>query len=414
MRFPLASRLRWKLRGRPQAPATPPIVTPADVTIVVLNWNRRDDTLECLESLAAADLGGASILVVDNGSRDGSAAAVRPAHPGVDVLELPRNEGYAGGNNAGIRRALESAAGAVLLLNNDTRVAPDFLGWLVNLLNIAPRAAAVSSAILRMDSPEVLYEAFLELYFGHGLVRRRGMNALPGEGYDEVRTIDAGAGCSLLLRADALRTVGLLDDAFFAYHEEIDWCFRAHRAGYLVYYEPRSRVYHHGSRSTGQRLKTPRHVPRDEGLPNPLPVAWNPVRIYLGARNAVRFVRKNGGIEQRLHFVLSTLYAVPLEFLAAVMDREDDNAIGAWSYRRALGLYCLHRNGDPAAAGREPDRGSRLLRLLAAPVALLWSLPRDAWRAHCAGHTAEIEAHVRGLWDGLRNAPLPLAQLGLR
>ncbi len=386
----------------------------SDVTIIVLNWNRRDDTLDCLDSLRRADLGGASILVVDNGSRDGSAAAVRTSHPEVDVLELPRNEGYAGGNNAGIRRALDAGAGAVLLLNNDTRVAPDFLSWLVNLLNMAPRAAAVSSAILRMDSPEVLYEAFLELYFGHGLVRRRGMNALPGEGYDEVRTIDAGAGCSLLMRGDALRRVGLLDDAFFAYHEEIDWCFRAHRQGYLVYYEPRSRVYHHGSRSTGQRLKTPRHAAAGEALPNPLPVAWNPVRTYLGARNAVRFVRKNAGIEQRIGYLFSTLYAVPLEFLAAVMDREDDNAIGAWTYRRALGLYCFHRNGDPAAAGREPDTGSRAVRLVAAPVALLWSLPRDACRAHRAGYTAQIEAHVRGLWDGLRNAALPLERLGLR
>src|SRR5262249_56554640 len=114
-------------------------------------------------------------------------------------------------------------------------------------------------------------------------------------GYGEVRTIAAGAGCSLLLRADALRAVGLLDAVFFAYHEEIDWCFRAHRAGYLVYYEPRSRVYHHGSRSTGQRLKAPRHVPNDAGLPKPRPVACNPARIHPGARNARPLVRKNTG-----------------------------------------------------------------------------------------------------------------------
>src|SRR5262249_60461447 len=133
----------------------------------------------------------------------------------------------------------------------------------------------------------------------------------------------------------------------------------------------------------------------------------------VGASNAVGFVRKNGGIEQRVLFGLSALYAVPLEFLAAVMDREDDNAIGAWSYRRALDLYCLHRNGDPAAAGREPDRGSRVLRLLAAPVALLWSLPRDAWRAHRAGRTAPNEADARAFWGGLRNAPPPPPQTRL-
>ena len=385
--------------------------------IVVLNWNRREDTLACLESLHAAALDGASILVVDNGSRDGSVAAVQARFPDVRVLALPRNEGYAGGNNAGIRAALEGGAEAVLLLNNDTQVAPDFLGWLVEILNVAPKAAAASSALFRMDSPEVLYEAYLEIYFGHGLVRRRGMNALPGEGYDEVRSIDAGAGCSLLLRADALRRVGLLDERYFAYHEEIDWSFRARELGYMILYEPRSRVYHHGSRSTGQVVKRSRVPAGALGaqLANPLPVAWNPVRTYLGARNAVRFVRAHAGIEQKLYYWLSTLYAIPLELLAVVMDREDDLAIGAWSYRRALALYCLHAGGDPALAGRvAEDRRSRLRRWLAVPRRLLWSLPRDVARLRREGHTAQLEEHLRGLWDGLRGAPLPLERLGLR
>ena len=126
------------------------------MTIIVLNWNGREWTLECLESLRQATLDGATVMVVDNGSTDGSIEAVRGRFPDVRVVALPENRGYAGGNNAGIRAALETGAKAVLLLNNATRVAPDFLSHLVGVLNRYRRAAAVSSAIMRLDVPEVL------------------------------------------------------------------------------------------------------------------------------------------------------------------------------------------------------------------------------------------------------------------
>src|SRR5207302_10036612 len=147
-------------------------------------------TVACVESRAAAKLGGAAILVVDNGSRDGSVATIRARFPALPIIELPENRGYAGGNNAGMRAALDAGAGAVLLLNNDTVVAPDFLPPLREVMNADPRAAAVSSAVMRADSPLVLDVAHLDVYFGHGLVHRRGVNALPGEGFDHVMLVD--------------------------------------------------------------------------------------------------------------------------------------------------------------------------------------------------------------------------------
>src|SRR5437867_2428749 len=229
-----AAALRARFRQRPEAQR----IKAADVTIIVLNWNRREETLACLESLARADLGGATVLMVDNGSRDGSVEAVRACFPGVRILALPENRGFAGGNNAGIRAALEAGARGVLLLNNDTQVAPDFLSLLLLVLNERRRAAAVSSAILRADSPQVLDVAYLDIYFGHGLVHRRGVNALPGEGFDTVRTVEAGIGCSLLPAAAALRRVGLLDEAYFGYHEGVHWCYRAPPKGYPILYQP--------------------------------------------------------------------------------------------------------------------------------------------------------------------------------
>ncbi len=412
--MPLGSLLR-RLTPPRGIPAPPPVrpLAPRDVTIVVLNWNGRDCTLACLESLARARLDGATVMVVDNGSRDGSVDAIAARFPDVLLEALPENRGYAGGNNVGIRRALDAGAGAVLLLNNDTVVAPDFLAPLVDVLNGSPEAAGVSSAIMRLDSPEVLAEAYLELYFGFGIVRRRGVNALPGEGYDRVARVDAGVGCSLLLRAEALGTVGLLDESYFAYHEEVDWCVRARRAGFQLFYQPFSRVWHHVSKSTdaGRPSRTLRTDDAPD-LPNAIPVPWNPVRTYLGARNSVRFIKAHANRRQTIYFWLSTLYAIPLELLAVLLDWEGELKLGKLGYRRALAAYCLERAGG--RRGVRPSPGQALWAVARAPWSLLVDLPADVRRARRQGLTVQVDACARGHWDGLHDRPLPLAQLGLR
>ncbi len=398
-------------------PAPRPLSS-ADVTVVVLNWNRRDATLACLESLARAELGGATVLVVDNGSRDGSAAAVRARYPEVAVLELPENQGYAGGNNAGVRWALERGAGATLLLNNDTEVGREVLAPLIEILNTDARAAAVSSAVMRHDSPETLSQAFLELYFGYGLVRLRGGNALPGEGYDQIAPVEVAVGCSLLVRAEAWRHVGLLAEAYFAYHEDVEWCFRARRAGYRIMYQPWSQVWHHGSTSTDAACSRARQrrVPGQQELPNPVPLTRNPVRAYLGARNSIRFIRRHAHVLRKLRFALSVSYQVPLQLLAVVTDREDDFAGGFLTYRSTLGWYLVEAAGAPRdtwAAGR-PSAAQWAAGALRAPLTLLATLPRDVRRARREGRTQEIEACLRGYRDGLLGRPIPLRQLGLR
>jgi GT2 family glycosyltransferase len=205
------------------------------VTIVVLAWNRADDTIACLESLANARLDGARIMVVDNGSRDRTVERVRERFPDVTVLALPTNRGYAGGNNAGITAALDAGAEGVLLLNNDATVAPDFLPPLLDAIEWRPRCAAASSAVFRRDRPELIDVAYIEMRFDRrSVVQIMGVNAMPGEGYDTRREVEVAVGTSLLLRAEALRDVGLLDEAYFAYHEDVDWCLRARRKGWCV------------------------------------------------------------------------------------------------------------------------------------------------------------------------------------
>ncbi|MFN8641711.1 MAG: glycosyltransferase family 2 protein [Candidatus Binatia bacterium] len=395
----LALRAAW-LRG--------PRIAAADVTIVVLNWQRPDDTIACLESLRAADLGGARVLVVDNGSRDDSAVRIQARFPEQPILALPENRGYAGGNNAGIHAALAGGAGAVLLLNNDAVVARDFLDPLIWVLNSHPRVAAVSSATLRPDG-ETLELAWLRVHFGHGLVRRVGMHALPSEGYNNPREVPVVVGCSVLMAADALRAVGPLDADYFAYHEDVDWCFRVRAAGWEVHYQPLSRVYHAGSRSTAalvRPLGTARNTGRPR-LPNARELSWNPVRSYLGARNTIRFLRRHARWWHWVYFVAATAYHIPLELFAIAMDYEEEYLIGDWSY--GIGLAYLLFGPRETRTAAAVARG-----LVTAPWRLLVTLPRALLERHRDGRTAELREHCRGLWDGLWNRPPDLHRLGLR
>ena len=395
-------------------------MTPDQITIVVLNWNRRDDTLACLDSLAHADLGGAAILVVDNGSRDGSAAAVRARFPAVRMLELPENRGFAGGNNAGIRVALDGGAQGVVLLNNDTRVSPDFLTPMLWALDAYPVVGAVCSAIHRQDRPEMLDVGYAEVEFRRrDSVRLCGVNALPGHGFDARREIQIGVGCCLLITAEALRTVGLFDESYFAYHEDVDWSLRAHRLNFQIVYEPMSRVFHRGSTTTGA-LGDARPASAGDAalpdLPNAEPLPWNPIRTYLGARNLIRLLRTYASPPEKRAFLHSCAYEIPLELLAILLQREGWMRLGRWNYRDAARLYFVERHAVLARDGG--SRRDRLRKGLAfavlVPIDLVWTLPRDIWRAHRQGRTAQFAQYLRGLRDGVLDRPIPLERLGLR
>jgi GT2 family glycosyltransferase len=385
-----------------------------NVTIVVLNWNLREDTLACLASLERADLRGARVLVVDNGSTDGSVEAIHARFPGVTVLPLPENRGFAGGHNAGIRAALADGAEAVLLLNNDTEVAPDFLPPLLEAMDSLPGVAVVSSAILRMDRPEMHDVAWSEVRFDRRhVVQLVGANALPGHGFDRRREVEIAVGCSLLIRAEALRTTGLFDEDYFAYHEDVDWCLRARKWGYRILYEPHSRVYHRGSRSTVRaRPALPGDID-DEHLPGAEPPPWNPVRAYLGARNVVRLLRAHATTEDKRAFLGACIRELPLELLAVTWGREGWMTLGRWEWSSAIDHGALGRH----AALRHWPRGRLArgaVRLAMLPYALLIGIPLDVWRAYRAGRLEQFLAALCGLRDGYLRRPIPFARLRLR
>jgi GT2 family glycosyltransferase len=224
----------------------------SSVHAVVLSWNRRDDTLACLESLEAATYPDLRIACVDNGSSDGSADAVAARFPEVVVTRLPTNLGFAGGMNAGIRAALDAGAEHVYLLNNDMVVEPGFVEPLVEALAADPEAAAACSQILFAAAPDRTWYAgasFRPRRGYHGRHLRYGEPPLPAS-VSPYPTDRACAGAMLVSRT-VLERVGLFDESLFAYGEDVDWSLRARAQGLRVLVVPASVVRHEVSASSG-------------------------------------------------------------------------------------------------------------------------------------------------------------------
>jgi GT2 family glycosyltransferase len=224
------------------------------VVVVVLNWNGRVDTLACLASLTAVDYPNWEVIVVDNGSEDGSVDAVRKAHPAVAVIESAENLGFAGGNNLGIDVALQRAADFILLLNNDTTVAPDLLSVFVRVAHDRPDAGALSGKIYFMNDPQRLWYAGTRWNRSGAAFEHVGQGVVDGgDCFEQVCETDYACGCAMFLRASAVRAIGPLDERFFLLFEETDWCFRAKRAGFRSLFVPGARLWHRVSASLGGR-----------------------------------------------------------------------------------------------------------------------------------------------------------------
>lgn len=215
----------------------------ARVAAVVLNYCRCGDTIACVRALLDSEGGAPAIVIVDNGSPDGSAKRLAREFPSLALLRNTGNLGYAGGNNVGIRAALEGGAEYVLVLNNDCTVAPEALSALVEAAR-RTGAGVVSPKVLDARDPGVIQ------YAGYRNLHLLSQGIPVGEGerdrgqYDRERELDAAPGCALLLSRRLLERVGLFDEQFFSYSEELDLCRRARDAGCRILYAPRARVRH--------------------------------------------------------------------------------------------------------------------------------------------------------------------------
>jgi GT2 family glycosyltransferase len=262
-------------------------VTP-NVWIVPVNYNGTEDTRKCLRSLAALTTP-AKVVVVDNASRPDPTEALRAEFPWAHVVRNDENLGWSGGNNAGIRFALDRGADHIILLNNDTTVAPDLVGRLLGAFAAHPRFGVIGPVIHHMDEPDVVMTdgvTFNPPGFP-GFFQRRVVPERPAEP-PVVDETDIVNGCCMMVRADVFRRVGLIDDRFFLIHEEADFCLRVKRAGWACGVLAEPLVWHKGSTSFARSGKRWQRYYDTRNL-------MMLVRKYRGARGALatyaRYVR---------------------------------------------------------------------------------------------------------------------------
>jgi GT2 family glycosyltransferase len=282
----------------------------SSVFVVVLTWNGKADTIECLRSLARITDPEISVILVDNGSNDGTAEAVREEYPGIELIETGENLGYTGGNNVGIRRALDRGAEYVLILNNDTLVDPGFVRELLAVAARSERIGFVSPKIYFLDPPDLLWFAGARFSPWTGYGRMIGYRRRDRGQYDQVREIDRPCGCVMLVSRRLCVEAGLLDPSLFLYADEIEWMLRAKKKGFKAFFAPKAIVWHKVSASVGK-----------EGHPD---------AFYYGVRNTLYALNKHEAAPSTLPGKLRNLL-VEMTFLFSTFNLGS----GAWEGFRA-------------------------------------------------------------------------------
>ncbi len=255
------------------------------VSIIVLNWNGKHDTVECLESLSHLTYPNYEVMVVDNSSADGSVEHFKARKLEIKVIENLENLGFAEGDNVGIRAALQEGT-QYILLNKDTIVDPQFLDELVNVAERDPRVGFAGPKVYYYDyngrgRKDVINCAGAKLDMWRGRVLAIGGREVDSGQYNKVQQVDYVSGVCLLVKTRVVTEIGLLDSRFFAYWEETDWCRRGHKAGYTSVCVPPVKIWHKIAASSG-------------GRPN----------VYYMTRNTFLFMRKNALKRQYVRFLI--------------------------------------------------------------------------------------------------------------
>jgi GT2 family glycosyltransferase len=217
------------------------------VSVVIPNWNGRRWLSQCLDALARQQLAPAELIVIDNGSDDGSVQYLREAHPSVSVVELGTNTGFAHAAN----RGLEAAGGElVALVNTDVVLAPDWLDRMSRALLAEPRAGAVACKMLSLADPSVIYDAG-DILRRDGACEQRG-RFMPDDGrWDLPGEVFGACAGAALYRRSAVLELGGFDERYFAYLEDVDLALRLRLAGWRCRYEP-AVALHAGEGSSGR------------------------------------------------------------------------------------------------------------------------------------------------------------------
>jgi GT2 family glycosyltransferase len=228
-----------------------------DLSVIIVNWNTRDLLCQCLDSLTQKLEGvEMEILVVDNGSRDGSVAAVRKKSPGVRLIENSVNLGFAKANN----QALSVSKGRyLLLLNPDAQAKDEAIPKMLFFMETHPEAGVVGAQLLNADESKqnsiANFPSLATELLNKSLLRWFFPEKFPGKetDYPDPVEVDSVIGACMLVRREAMEQVGLLDEKFFLFLEETDWCYRMKKAGWKIYHIPQAEVLHFQGKVRGRK-----------------------------------------------------------------------------------------------------------------------------------------------------------------
>jgi GT2 family glycosyltransferase len=295
------------------------------VHVVVVNWNGRDTTLECLENLRASLPEDAVVHVVDNGSTDGSVDAVCQAHPWALVHPNTSNLGFAAGANVGIRAALEDGAEWVFLHNNDAVLEPGTVPALLGAAGRHPGAGLFGGRIYHQRSTDVLWCCGVRMGWAPNLAHLRGHQRRGAGRYLEEEEVGSLTGCGLLVHKDVWERIGVLDEAWFVYVEDADFCERARKAGFRCVYVPDAVMEHSGAGSTGG--------------------GYSPGRKYLTGYGSVLFLKRHGTFKLWSSFLVFDVLLWPALVVVSILRGRVSSAL-------AKGRGIVH-----GLIGRPADRG---------------------------------------------------------
>lgn len=220
------------------------------VAIIIVNWNGKDNTIECLESIRRVDYPEIEVIVVDNGSSDGSVSKIKHRFPDVAVLEAKKNLGTSGGRNIGLRHFLEGDSDYALFLDNDTILDSQLIRKFLEAADAIGGHGILGAKIYYFDQPGLIWYAgseWIDSRFEH-----LGMG-YPDDGrkFESISETAYVCGCALFADRTVIEKTGFFDEKYFAYFEETDFCYRARRSGFKSFVVPSAKVWHKISSSTG-------------------------------------------------------------------------------------------------------------------------------------------------------------------
>lgn len=262
-----------------------------NVAIIILNWNQYKDTKECIDSLKKVDFPNFDIYIVDNGSKDGSIDRLKQEYKNVDFAVNPMNLGFAQACNVGIQLAKEKKDYEYyLLLNNDTTVEPDFLSILVDEAKKKNNCLVASPKIMFYSNPKKIW--FLGGFYSIiGKPYHKYYGQVEPPDISSAFEADWVSGCSMLIKKEAIDTIGFLDPDYFNNFEDVDYCLRLRKRGFKIIVVPQSKIYHKFAASMGGK--------------------YSPFYTYYRARNILLFLFKSKQWAALiLNFIIFPIYSI--------------------------------------------------------------------------------------------------------